>query len=526
MRWLAALPLYLLSAHAAPYPSVGDAPLLTVPVSPYTEDLTHWTPQRVREAVEVANLHLGKCAIRLVAGPLQSLPPGDVTQPQRLWRTDRPEELVVTLRSPGDARRYVMAGVATLRKQHGRWSGEAPWSDLVLALGQVVGGREMPSWPRPRDPDAMGKAKLALAWAVVKGWITLDGPTVAEGHRGFLRKRVAKLRAKTAQRIPKPRAWCTVGYRALKLKQPTQLLVADVPKRDAFAAVARDGDTWALITAHRCRTYLEARYPAIGEGLALVRVGGAALLLEQASTGVHARWLYFSPERGARAFRPPRRLVGCERVLAADALRPERGDEDPGTAVVVCPNRVLQLTPLPRHEERTDRIAHTDWATLTRRGPGRTRLLAGRAGKPWAYDLRLRAAPTPERPDPRVTSLVAARPLAPVWHAPGAAPIQLTDDALHGLADGPRPVGAGARAWFSPQLYAVARVRGQSARVDRLYEGTPAKTMKRHAGTLWAAQSGDFGPVLWTLSPYGRGWRLAPARAPRTATSKRARRKR
>jgi hypothetical protein len=517
MRALTLLLLLTGLSAAAPYPQFVDQPRLTLPITLYSEDPNHWTTEQLNEALTLADTYLDRCGMDLEWGPVLPLRPGDAAAPQRLWRTDRAEEIVLRMRVANDRRHYKLAGLANLRRVRGRWMGDAPWGDLALAVALEIGRGTLKLWPRPTGADAgesIAKARLALIWAAAKGWITLE-PAVAEDHCTFLRKRFMKL-SKKPPRAGQPQR--TSPYhqrgRALRLPgPPTDLLIADVANRNAFSSAIRVGDSW-----HMRGTNTRASRPlaAHGAGRALLRVGGTSLLLSENAQGVHAAWWYPDPKR-RKAFRPDRQLKDCSRVLAADVLRPPGDAEagDPGTAIVVCPERIFQLTPLPKHPERSDALAPATWATLTRWGPGRTRLITGQAGGAKAWDLFMRA-PAKAAPNQHLRALSRARPQAPIWHAPGADPVQLAGTALHGLPGGPRPLGADAQVAFNPNLYRAVRLQPADAthravRVDALYEALP-RTAKIKKDALWATHLGDYGPLLWALEPDGKRWRLrAPA---------------
>lgn len=518
-------------AGAEPYPAFASAPRVRVAVSPYTQDPATWSAERVKEAMTLADAYLDACGIDLEPGPLQPLRPGDDRDLSRLWRTKRGEELVIVLRPEGDGRRYPLAGVASLWKYNGRWIGEAPWGPVTLALAQVIGGGKLKTWPPPSgegSAEAMGKARLAMVWAAARGWVTL-APAVAEGHCEFLRKRFIDL-GKQKQRAawvgwPKPdEARLAAGWPLALPAAPTAMLASDVPNQDAYAIALRVGDVWRMAVARaNGPPQLEERpLPARGEGLALVRVGGTSLLLSTLPEGgVYAQWWHASEARRAQ-FRLDRTLEGCSRVLVADALypaEPSRGaDDDPGAAVVVCPERVFHLTPLPAHDERSDALVAARWATLTRWGPGRSLLLTGTEGGLRGLDLRPHAAPAEWKPPAAAEALWRARPLAPIWWAAGGDPVQLADGALHGLAGGPRPLGKDATAVFDPQAYRSVRARktpaGTELRLDGLYGGGATRATLP-PGALWAVHRGGYAPHLWAVVPAaeGPGWRLvAPAR--------------
>lgn len=514
MRTLMILVLAGLPALAAASPT----PRLTLPVTPWTEDLAHWTPRRVDEAMRLADHYLDRCGIDVEASPVRALPPGDVTQDARLWRTDRPEELVVVMRAEGDARAYPLADVASLRKRGGRWIGEVAWKPLVLAVAQTVAQGKLPSWPafEPRQgAEAMAQARLAMAWAAAKGWITFE-PAVAEAHCAFLRGRLVKMtEAPAAPPRVDAAAFRRRRYALMQSEAaPAALLVADVPRRDAFAFAVRVGDAWQMstlkdggFTPHR------GTLPAHGEGLALIQVGGARLLVSRRPDGaIHAAWWHPDARRRGE-FRPDRVLEGCAEVQAADVMRPSErkghGDADPGVALVVCRDRVFQLAPLRLYPERVDPLPPARWSTLTRWGPGRVHLLRGDAKALRGHDLLQAAAPAPLTPPAAARALHRARPDAPIWNALGAPPVQLAPDAVHGLPSGTRPLGEGAIARLQPQLYRVARLRpdgdGWEARVDALYADRPHRG-RLPAGGQWATHQGDYGPLLWLLVRDGERW--------------------
>lgn len=533
MRALLTLALVGLPALAAASPT----PRLTLPVTPWTEDLSHWTPRRVDEAMRLADHYLDRCGIDVDASPVRALPPGDVRQHARLWRTDRPEELVVVMRAEGDARAYPLADVASLRKRGGRWIGEVAWKPLVLAVAQTVAQGKLPSWPafEPRQgAEAMAQARLAMAWAAAKGWITFE-PAVAEAHCDFLRGRLLKMTqakaldpAERVGKVPLSRWQLDPGV------HPTALLVADVPNRDTLAFALRVGDRWIMANGRPGGLeILGEPLPAQGEGLALVQVGGARLLVSRRADGaIHAAWWHPDARRRGE-FRTDRVLAGCEATQAVDVMRPSErkghGDADPGVALVVCRDRVFQLAPLPLYPERVDPLAPAAWSTLTRWGPGRVHLLRGGPKALRGYDLLQAAPPAPLKPPSAARDLHRARPAAPIWNALGAPPVQLAADALYGLPSGPRRLGRGAVARFQPQLYRVARLRpeagGWEARVDALY-AYPVRKGQLPQGSLWALHQGDYGPLLWSLAPAGERWVLEAvgrAEVEREAEARRAR---
>lgn len=512
MRWI--IPLLLLAA-----PALGAPPdRLVMPVTLYAEDLGLWSPERVDQAMTMADQYLDKCAIDLEWAPVRPLPPGADGDWEALWRTPRQEELVLLLRAPGDRRHYRLAGVANLWRVNGRWMGEGPWTDIALALAQEIGRGTLTRWPKPVGPsagEAIAKARLALMFAVGMGWITLE-PAVSDGHCEFLYKRFDKLRQKKAARPPQVTR--LAEGQPVKVKgTPSAVLVADVPNRDAWQVLVRVADRWQMFTWLRGIGLRRepTEVPAAGDGLSLLRVGGASLLLSaRPQGGVQATWAHTQPGR-RKAFRPDRALEGCASLLAADSIRPgtDPKDNHPGVAAVVCPDRVLQLTPLPGDDERADALPPMTWATLTRWGPGRSRLVAGHADGVKVYEIwpghPPRAVPTP----PAVAALAAANPQAPIWQAIGAAPVQITPDTLHGPG-GARPLGKGVTARFSPNQYKALRIQGQTAQVDGLY-GARGGRAELPAGALWTTQVGDYGPMLWVLAPEEEGWRLsARAEAP------------
>jgi hypothetical protein len=529
VRWTALSLLVLAApAAAAPYARFAGETRLNLPVSIFVEAPAVWTSERVSQAFTLADRYMDRCAIDLEWSAPAPLRPGDVNRPERLFRTASGAELTVVLRGPGDARAYRLAGVANLWRAGGVWRGEAAWSPLVQGVAQLMGRGALPAWPRPTGPgaaEAESLARLALAWAVARGWATL-APAVAEGHCAFLRKR---LKAMAAKRRP-VRSISAYRVQGIPIPidlggTPTALLVADVPRRDAIAAAIRVGDRWQM-SGHALFGPRPAHgLPAVGRGRALVQVGGARLLLSERAEGVHAAWWHPDPIR-QESFRPPRWLAGCARVLAADALRPpesERGTgADPGTAVVVCPDQVIQLTPLRDRAERVDPMPAARWATLTRWGPARARLMTGDGAQLRAAVLPLRGAPAWRPAAAQATKLHASRPSAPIWQAPAAAPVQLGAQAIHGLRAAPLPLGAGAHAQLNPQLYRVARVQpgaGRGLNVDGLYDGS------RRAASLgprdvWATHLGDYGPLVWVLRNEEGRWSLG---APAATAAERAR---
>ncbi len=478
------------AADLPPFAPYAKAKPVPIHVSLYTDDPAHWTETRVTEAMELARRHLNQCRIELSWGAVETIGVAGEVDPEGLWRTEGDHEMVVVLRNPDDPREYRLAGVANLRREPvagGRWYGEAPWGPLVQALAQTIDAKRLPSWPWPEGPGADGamtKARLALAWAAAKGWVTVTGMTVAEGHCKTMRHNLSK---KLAQRV-------VYGTRRFG-GRPSELLVTDVPNHDAFTFLVRDGKGWRLFDLPYKG---EARYPATGKGLALVRLGGATLLLAEApGGGVEASWLYFDPKQKKR-FRPDRVLKDCSGVLAARALR-----ATPGAAVVVCPERVLQLGPLPTGAERDDPLpARARWATLTPLEGG-LRLLAD---GPRAFAVKLGQAPAPVTVDPRERELAKARPEAPIWTRPPAPPIQLGAGALHGLPSGPLALGAGVHSVVDPHRLVVLRVSSNGLRADALYHRASAR-QALPPGSLWAAHGGSYGPAAWVLVPRdGRWW--------------------
>ncbi len=520
-------------AAAEPYPAFAHAPRLSAPVSPYSEDPQRWTAERVSEALALADSYLDVCGIDLEPGPLLPLRPGSAARPQRLWRTDRANELVLVLRAEGDNRHYALHGIASLRKVDHRWLGEAPWAPVVLALAEVIGARRLKTWPSPTGETAatvMGEARVAMLWAAARGWITL-APAIDSGHCTFLREKFAALGkkpddARSKRRQPWSMRPMPTSVRApVRLPSaPTALLMADVPNSDAFALAFRVADTWRMATWTpdlRRAAPKTAPLRADGEGVALVRVGGASLVVSTRPDGtVAAQWWH--PDATRRGdFRADRTLKGCSRVLAVDALRPPArgpgGEADPGAALVVCPERVFQLAPLPAYRERDDAITRSTWATLTRWGPGRSRLLTGTADRLRAYDLNTRAPPRDVPASPAAVALWRAHPQGPVWWAPGADPIQVAKGALHGLPGGSRAVGEDAIIRVNPQSFRAVRVHtdptGRQARVDALYAPYPFEKAAGGpveatlpAGSPWATHLGDYGPLLWAVVPDGEGW--------------------
>ena len=183
-----------------------------------------------------------------------------------------------------------------------------------------------------------------------------------------------------------------------------------------------------------------------------------------------------------------------------DVIRPAArrwgGDADPGTALIVCPNRVFQLTPLFDHTETSDTIPATAWATLTRWGPGRTRLIT----QDHVFDVRVRDEPELVKADPRIPTLRRAR-RGPIWHAPGSEPVQLDAHFLYGVGQ-PRPLGDGATAVFNAQMYRMARVHQQQIYTDDLY-GPHHQKQTMIPKALWATHMGDHAPMVWLLEPKG-----------------------
>ena len=518
-----------------PFRAFARKPVLRLPITPYTSAPESWTEVRVDEAFQLAARHLARCAITLEWSPVQVLPPHDDRAPERLWRTPRPEELVLVFRGEDDDRYYRLAGVANLwrrstrSKPHRRgWFGDAAWSDLVQALAQEIDHKALPHWPRPTGAgaaDAIGKARLALMWAAARDWISMSDMTVSQGQCKRLRKLIVKARAepdRPVQPAPLPKG-VAKGMRVPLSGPPTELLAADVPNRDAVTFAARVGNTWHLIDAwtSRRKIAVQSKWPAAGRGLALLRVGGASLLLSEANGGVHAAWLYPDKARRSR-LRPDRQLKGCDRLLAADVLRPQ-APKVPSRAVIVCPDRVYQLSPDPKVAERDDSIGKMAWATLTRRSPSNLRLLAAMGGAVSSRAIRSGEPPAAGTITTAETALFGERPTAPIWTFEAAHPAQLAPDAVYGLPGPPRPIGGeGTEIVFNPQLYRVARARRTKdalrVRLDALYDDA-SKSEQLPASAQWAMHRGDYAPSVWVLTPHKSRWWLRPIwpspRAPR-----------
>lgn len=513
------------AAEPPVYAAFADAPRLVMRVSPYVEDPVSWTAQRIREGAAFATGHLASCGIQVEVGPARRLPPGDVTDPTRLWRTDRQEEFVAVLRDPGDRRHYAMKGVADLRTAAiagKRWLGQGQWTPLVRTVGYTLGGSKMPSWaPGEEGSDGahVALAKAAIAWAVFRGWLTPSRLGIPESHCAWIRARLKKMNDAPSRPLGSPRSGIPgQGVLVPVQGKPLQILAADVENRDAFRLAVRTDRGWQLWTHFRGRNAFRAERISKGAdpGLGLVKVGGGDLLLTRGAKGVRATWL---PARRARDFRPPRVLEGCADVLAVDALRPARkhyGPGDPGAALVVCSDRILQLAPFPAHTERADPVPRMTWATIVRRGPARSTVLAATEAGLVEYTVGHHAAPKRSDPSAAARALWKARPADPVWHRPPVDAIQLAPTALHGLGDGPRALGQATRTVFNPQLYRVARSLpekgGVTLRIDDLYGGwkPPGPTARRmRAGTLWAGHTGDHGPFVYALTPTPAGWCLS-----------------
>ncbi len=508
--------LALLLLLPAPYAELAEAPPLRMIVSPATEAPELWTQERITEAADFARGHLARCNIKLEVGPLKVLMPGDESDPTRLWRTPHMEEFAVVLRDPDDRRLYAMAGVADLRRSplgKRRWLGQAPWSKLVMALAQILGAEALPSWPEPKGAgsrQAMSLAQLAMAFALARGWLNMNDMTIPQAHCERMRGRLKKLNdAPRARLRAPPDALRGRGLRLETGATPLELLLADVPNRDAITLAIRDRRGWLLTSvANRRRAAPRMTlYPGRhGRGVALARVGGASLLVTELEGRFRAAWLHADPKRKAD-FRGDRWLP-CSKVLAVDAVPPDHmqyGAGDPGVALVVCSDRVLQLSPLKEAEERWDPIEPGKWASLTRWGPARARLLVGGA-RPRVYTIGVREPPAPLPVPPQIGALLRERPNAPIWHRPPAAPVQLTGEALYGLG-APRRFGKGVQAWLQPNLYRSLRRRGTELRTDSLYEG-PRRSATLAEGALVAMHGGDYAPFVLSLEEGPRGWRV------------------
>jgi len=351
---------------------------------------------------------------------------------------------------------------------------------------------------------------LALLWAVAMGWVTLDGPTIAAGHCGVLRERFGRLAKRWRPRVR--RRWWNPVASLVARGSIRQVLASDVPGLNALKLAVRASDQWFFYSLPR--TWPVITTPAVGPAAAVVQVGGSVLLLSYLPAGgVEARWLHAT--RRPDQLRPTRRLAGCERVLAADALRrPITDDGDAGTAIVVCERAVHQLTPFARHGERRDELSRASWATLSRWGPRRSLLLRHGPSGLEVHDLRLRERPARGRPGAAARALATAHPKAPIWQGPGADPVQLGELALRGLPGGPRALGRGVEARFSPQLYRAARATEDVVRVDAAYEAHGASS-KRPRGAFLVTHPGEYGPFAWTLAREGRRWLVRPVQSVR-----------
>ncbi|MBU0551298.1 hypothetical protein KKF91_12880 [Myxococcota bacterium] len=497
---------------------------LTLTVTPYAEDLHSWSPARVDEAMSLAAWYLKKCRIDLDWAPIKPLRPGDETDLTTLQRTNRHDELLLLLRAPGDRRAYALSGVANLRRVHGGWVAETAWTNTILALAEVLGRGKLKRWPSPEGADGEASralAHLAMLYATAQGWITM-APAITEKHCAFLQRRLSHLSKQRPRQAGGRRPLSEKGPQAIHgltlPRAPQALLMADVPARDAYqAAVKVAATSWRLLTWYPHQVQLHKGVIEVpGEGLALLRVGWMPLFISKNNDAVHITWAHVYA-RDLKQYRRGRRLKGCARLLAADVVQAghDLPAQHPGVAMVVCDNRVYQITPLLSHDERVDTLPPMRWATITRWGPGRAQLIAAHPDGVGVYTL-WPGHPPQRVKTPEAVAALAALADAPIWQGLGVEPVQLTPNVLRTPTTS-RPLGDGARAWFSGHQQRALRLKatasGLSFRSDSLIGGA-SRQVTLPVGAIWAIQPGDVGPLLWALTLINGRWHLYPAFEP------------
>jgi hypothetical protein len=219
--------------------------------------------------------------------------------------------------------------------------------------------------------------------------------------------------------------------------RPAELLIADVGSGTGVRfAVRGDDGVWSGFAVDNGsppstpRRLTGLQDVAAGPGIALVTAGRATLLLTRGVADVEARWAQPDSQNDAR-LKPPR-ILPCTDVLEVARLGP---NDETDRVVVVCPDRILRLSPWREYEDLEDRRLMPEvgaaWATSAGTDlplTSRLVLLGFRGRFVDDYVLRLLRVPvagpiTEEVLPAEVAQIPAADYASPLWLRPPTAAV-------------------------------------------------------------------------------------------------------